>query len=294
MKIIPLTMALMLGISYAASTAQIKNSKTESIALNVNCDLCEKIIEEAVSVRNVASIEWGQGSQTATLVYNEDKTNREEVLKRLALAGFDNELFYAPNEAYAALPPCCRYQRNRPEQTPLAAGMAMKEDAHSNMEMPMEEHQDHVASQEVAVNNPLGPVFDAYFSVKDALVDSDASAASLSAGILLKALQAVDMGSLEMDTHMAWMKEKDKLVESTNEMAATKDIESLRSNFMDLSENMYSLMKASKMEMPAYYQFCPMANKGQGANWLSLESEIKNPYYGSQMLSCGKTVETIK
>jgi hypothetical protein len=37
-----------------------------------------------------------------------------------------------------------------------------------------------------------------------------------------------------------------------------------------------------------------MYNDGKGANWLSKESAIKNPYYGSQMLSCGKTVETIK
>jgi hypothetical protein len=37
-----------------------------------------------------------------------------------------------------------------------------------------------------------------------------------------------------------------------------------------------------------------MYNDGKGANWLSKESTIKNPYYGSQMLTCGKTVETIK
>jgi hypothetical protein len=36
-----------------------------------------------------------------------------------------------------------------------------------------------------------------------------------------------------------------------------------------------------------------MANKGKGANWLSLENKVKNPYYGSRMLSCGKVVETL-
>ena len=49
----------------------------------------------------------------------------------------------------------------------------------------------------------------------------------------------------------------------------------------------------SKNETPVYYQFCPMANDGKGANWLSKENAVKNPYYGSMMLSCGKTVETI-
>jgi hypothetical protein len=37
-----------------------------------------------------------------------------------------------------------------------------------------------------------------------------------------------------------------------------------------------------------------MANKGKGANWLSLDINIKNPYYGNQMLTCGKVVDTIQ
>jgi hypothetical protein len=37
-----------------------------------------------------------------------------------------------------------------------------------------------------------------------------------------------------------------------------------------------------------------MANSGKGANWLSKENAIKNPYYGSSMLTCGKTVEIIE
>lgn len=63
---------------------------------------------------------------------------------------------------------------------------------------------------------------------------------------------------------------------------------------MSLSKNMYGLMKAAKFEQPIYYQFCPMANDRKVANWLSKDKTIKNPYYGSEMLSCGKTVETIK
>ena len=37
-----------------------------------------------------------------------------------------------------------------------------------------------------------------------------------------------------------------------------------------------------------------MANNGKGANWLSKENKVQNPYYGSVMLTCGKVVETIK
>jgi Cu(I)/Ag(I) efflux system membrane fusion protein len=43
-----------------------------------------------------------------------------------------------------------------------------------------------------------------------------------------------------------------------------------------------------------YYQYCPMANSDQGAYWLSEIKEIKNPYFGEEMLSCGETRETFE
>jgi hypothetical protein len=52
-------------------------------------------------------------------------------------------------------------------------------------------------------------------------------------------------------------------------------------------------MKIVKSTATTYYQRCPMANAGNGAYWMSQESEIKNPYYGAQMISCGKTIETL-
>ena len=57
---------------------------------------------------------------------------------------------------------------------------------------------------------------------------------------------------------------------------------------------MYVLIKNTNPEIIIYYQYCPMYNGGKGANWLSKENTVKNPYYGSMMLTCGKVVETIK
>ena len=36
-----------------------------------------------------------------------------------------------------------------------------------------------------------------------------------------------------------------------------------------------------------------MANDNNGADWISKEKEIKNPYYGDEMLTCGSILETI-
>jgi len=63
---------------------------------------------------------------------------------------------------------------------------------------------------------------------------------------------------------------------------------------MGVSKSIYDLMKVSSLESPIYFQHCPMANDGKGADWLSKDKDIKNPYYGNQMLTCGKTVETLQ
>jgi len=60
-----------------------------------------------------------------------------------------------------------------------------------------------------------------------------------------------------------------------------------------LSKNMYVLMKSVKPEAPVYYQHCPMYRDGKGANWLSTQKKIENPYLGQSMATCGSIVETI-
>jgi hypothetical protein len=140
----------------------------------------------------------------------------------------------------------------------------------------------------------LKAVFDNYFAVKDALVKTDGNTSSTKAKELLTAINAVKMDKLTTEEHTVWMKVMKDLAFDTEHIEETKDAGHQRDHFTSLSKNMYALIKVSKQETTIYYQNCPMYNDGKGANWLSKESTIKNPYYGSQMLSCGKTVETIK
>jgi Cu(I)/Ag(I) efflux system membrane fusion protein len=42
-----------------------------------------------------------------------------------------------------------------------------------------------------------------------------------------------------------------------------------------------------------YIQKCPMANNNKGAVWLSMEEEIRNPYYGDAMLTCGSVIDSL-
>jgi hypothetical protein len=143
-------------------------------------------------------------------------------------------------------------------------------------------------------NTGINKVLNAYIQLKDALVKSDGTNSSSASKTLLTAIQEVNMSELNTETHTQWMKVVNDLKEDAEHISETKEITHQRDHFMSLSKNLYAVIKVSKSEMPIYYQFCPMANKGKGANWLSLENKIKNPYYGNQMLICGKVVETIQ
>ncbi|TDL99345.1 MAG: mercury transporter [Flavobacteriaceae bacterium] len=292
MKSIKILMAITVLLSFTACNAQIKNAKTESVKIFGNCEMCETTIEKAGNLKKIAKVDWNKDTKMATITYDAKKTNQDEILKRIALSGYDSEKFLAPNDVYAKLPECCHYERKA--QTVAKVETPKKDTAKTEVKEDHSAHS-HSAMTEAKQDIPqLKAVFDNYFAVKDALVKTDGNASSAKAKELLTAINAVKMDKLTTEEHTVWMKVMKDLAFDAEHIADTKDASHQRDHFMSLSKNMYALMKVSKTETPTYYQFCPMANDGKGANWLSKENAVKNPYYGSQMLSCGKTVETIK
>jgi hypothetical protein len=232
-------------------------------------------------------VDWNKDTKMATLTYDAKKTNQDEILKRIALSGYDNDKFLAPDNVYAKLPECCQYER---KVKTLAKVETTTKSDNSKMEI-----NNHEAMAEIKQDIPqLKAVFDNYFAVKDALVKTDGNTASTKAMELLTAISNVKMEKLSTEEHMVWMKVMKDLAFDAEHIVDTKDASHQRDHFTTLSKNMYALIKVSKQETPTYFQHCPMYNDGKGADWLSKENSIKNPYYGSQMLSCGKTVETIK
>jgi hypothetical protein len=61
-----------------------------------------------------------------------------------------------------------------------------------------------------------------------------------------------------------------------------------------LSEDVYDLVKNFGAGQPIYHDHCPMYNENKGAMWLSEMKEVKNPFYGAEMLTCGTVEEVIK
>ncbi|SHI63806.1 membrane fusion protein, Cu(I)/Ag(I) efflux system [Arenibacter nanhaiticus] len=135
-------------------------------------------------------------------------------------------------------------------------------------------------------------VITAYFEMKDALVASDGALASAAAKNSLAPLKklAKDKGLDESaKEYMA------KLEQQYLTISQTGDLEKQRAEFVTLSDNMITIgANLKEISAPIYIQHCPMANINKGAYWLSMEKEVKNPYYGDSMLRCGSVVDSIK
>lgn len=270
-------LAVFVLLSAVSINAQIKNKKTETVKIFGNCDMCKANIEKAGNIKKTAEVSWDKDSRMATISYDASKTNTDEILKRIALVGYDSDKFLAPDSTYDALHSCCQYDREAKEEVVMD-----HKESHDHEPKTMVEMQ--------VTGNQLEAVYTNYFLLKDALVKTDASTAATKATEMLVTLEAVQMDKLPMDVHMVWMKVMKNLVADTKEIASNTDVKKQRTFFKTVSTNMYDLMKVSKSETPTYYQYCPMVK----ANWLSKEAAVKNPYYGASMLTCGSTVETIK
>lgn len=269
-----------LTLSLSAS-AQIPHANTTTMEVDGNCGMCKKTIEAAALVKHEAMASWNSDTKVATITYDSARTNVDAVLKRIALAGYDNASYLAPDAAYAALPGCCQYDRTL-KKAPVAAAEVHDHTGHRV-------EADQVASPALA--GPLAPVFTSYFKLKDALVASDAVQAKEQAAALKSAVGAVDMSVLGHDVHLVWMQVMGPLADLAGTITNTDELDAQRKAFKQLATPIVDLAKAAPSSIPVYISHCPMYQGG--ADWLSLEKEIKNPFYGNTMLTCGSVKETI-
>ncbi|MGM0587060.1 MAG: efflux RND transporter periplasmic adaptor subunit [Bacteroidota bacterium] len=130
---------------------------------------------------------------------------------------------------------------------------------------------------------------DPYFQLKDALVASKPEDARRYAKALFESLSLVSMQALSETQHKAWMKSRTVLESQVQSIEQSSDLEEQREAFSEISMQLITLIKKAGITGVGYQQHCPMAF-GNGADWLSQEEEVRNPYYGEQMLTCGSVV----
>ncbi len=138
-------------------------------------------------------------------------------------------------------------------------------------------------------------VFEKYIELKDALVQSDINKAILTAKVMEQSLDGINMSLLTGDVHKQWMNLAGKLRRALKQIQSSGDIEGQRKDFSTVSNEFYkAVTKFGLTGKTVYYQYCPMAFNDKGAYWLSTTKEIRNPYYGDQMLQCGENRDKLQ
>jgi hypothetical protein len=147
-----------------------------------------------------------------------------------------------------------------------------------------------IKAQESPATALVNSVVTAYLGLKNALIADNNAVAKTKAASLLAAITAVPVGQFTPEQKTLWTAYTNKLQFDSRHISESAAIDHQREHFTSLSKNMFELVKGLKLNTNTLYeQYCPMKK----ATWLSESAAIKNPYYGSQMLTCGKTTETL-
>ncbi len=134
----------------------------------------------------------------------------------------------------------------------------------------------------------LDQVADIYIDLKDGFVNTDPAATASIAEKLKGQTGSVDMSLLKDEAHMYWMEQLGVIEQHGDMIASSSDVEYQRKQFEFVSKAVINSIEAFGTSGKTYFvQFCPMAFGNKGADWLSSEEQIKNPYFGDKMMKCG-------
>lgn len=135
----------------------------------------------------------------------------------------------------------------------------------------------------------------AYLQIKNALASDNATEAAKGGNAFVQAINKVDGSAMTADQQKRLGEMADDAKEMAEHIGKSSDkIAHQREHFEMLSDDVYDMVKTFKPAQTLYEDYCPMYNDGKGANWVSETKDIKNPYLGKKMPTCGEVKEEIK
>lgn len=136
--------------------------------------------------------------------------------------------------------------------------------------------------------NPIKSITTHYFDLKNALTRDDGKTAADAGKAMVVAIDKMDTTQIPASERKVFNDLSSDIRENAEHIGANPDkIEHQREHFEMLSKDIYDLIKTSGIGQTTYRDFCPMYNNGKGAYWVSEIKEIKNPYLGKKMQTCG-------
>ena len=172
--------------------------------------------------------------------------------------------------------------------------MEMNHDDKHHEGMNHEDMATETTTEQVAQSQSMTAVLDSYLALKNALVEENDEQAATAGAALATAFSSVDVSGLEAEKST----EANEIIKSATEHAEhisenKGNIVHQREHLVLLSKDVKELVAMLGTDRTLYAEFCPMYDNNKGAMWLSASSDIKNPYFGSKMLTCGSVKEEI-
>ena len=134
-----------------------------------------------------------------------------------------------------------------------------------------------------------------YLQIKNALANDNRKDAAAAGNAFVASMGKMEKTTLAAEKLKIWNDLSDDAKEMAEHIGMNgAKLDHQREHFDMLSKDMYDMVKAFGSGQVLYKDFCPMYNKNKGAIWLSETKEIKNPYYGKDMLTCGAVKETLQ
>ena len=145
-----------------------------------------------------------------------------------------------------------------------------------------------------STNKKLSGLITNYLELKDALVSDDFESAIASAKKVKSSYSNIAMTDFEGDAHLVWMADGATMAPLLEQMTTASEIKNIRDSFKPFSSKLINMTRVfNPMEQDLFIQHCPMADDFNGADWLSLQDNVMNPYFGASMLTCGEVTDTI-
>jgi Cu(I)/Ag(I) efflux system membrane fusion protein len=147
-----------------------------------------------------------------------------------------------------------------------------------------------------AFTTRMNRVVQQYLVLKDAFVQGDTAGIANSGKALVTQIDSLALQQLQADSNLVNLATTLQAQASSacNNLLTAKGEEARLRSFQTCSDLIFDLLRTVQYKgAKLYQQYCPMAFDNTGANWLSVEKEIMNPYFGSKMLHCGEVKDSI-
>jgi len=164
-------------------------------------------------------------------------------------------------------------------------------------------HVEHVlqaqavsASVPVKFKKGIGRLLQDYLEIQRFLAGDDFLSAKKAGEKLASILKELNIDLLNGEARRIWTETLKSLKKGSDKVTAAQEIEAVRKGFEDLSIGMAGAVErlGADIKGPVFELYCPMSFQNKGAIWLQQDEDIRNPYFGAQMLKCGEVRRQLK